>query len=151
MSETFCTIDWERLVRILAALLTPVIAIVATYIAFQQYQTNRRQHRLALFEKRMAVFTSTMNMIGAVVRAGRVENLEQLFKLIQETRDHEFLFGPEIGEYITEVYNKGVDLEGIDFEQHGDRESRARLLQWFRGQSATATEKFRKYLDFRKP
>jgi hypothetical protein len=104
-----CSIDWERLVRVLAALLTPVIAIVTTYIAFQQFQTNRRQHRLALFEKRMAVFNSTMNLIASVVQAARAE-LDQLFRLIRETRDHELLFGPEIGEYINEVYRRGLAL-----------------------------------------
>jgi hypothetical protein len=146
-----CTIDLEKLVRVLAALLTPAIAIVTTYIAYQQYQTNRRQHRLDLFEKRLAVFNSAMTLIPSIAQRGRVENLDQLFNMIRETRDHEFLFGPEIGAYISEVYQNGVDLEGIDFAQPLDRAARARLLQWFRGQSATATEKFRKYLDFREP
>jgi hypothetical protein len=144
-----CTIDWEKLVRVLAALLTPVIAIVTAYIAFQQYQTNRRQHRLALFEKRMAVFNSTMNLIASVLQRNAVE-LEQLFTLLRETRDHELLFGPEIGEYITEVYKNGVDLNTINFV-HGDAARRAGLLTWFTQQSATATQKFRKYLDFRQP
>ena len=137
--------------RILAALLTPVIAIVATYIAYQQYQTNHRQHRLALFEKRMAVFNSTMNLIAFVLRAGRVE-LDQLFTLIRETRDHELLFGPEIGEFIDEVYRNGVELNTRDVV--GGQESIARrteLLNWFGGQSAAATKKFLKYLDFREP
>jgi hypothetical protein len=92
-----CTIDWEKLVRVLAALLTPVIAIVTTHIAYQQYQTNRGQHGLDLFEKRLAVFNSTMTLISSIAQRGRVENLDQLFNMIRETRDHEFLFGPEIG------------------------------------------------------
>jgi hypothetical protein len=102
VNGTLCTVDWERLVRVLAALLTPAIGVVTTYIAVQQYKTNRRQHRLALFEKRIAVFDSTMNLIAAVLRAGRAE-LDQLFTPLRETRDHELLFGPEIGEFIMDV------------------------------------------------
>jgi hypothetical protein len=151
VNGTLCTVDWERLVRVLAALLTPAIGVVTTYIAIQQYKTNRRQHRLALFEKRMAVFDSTMNLIAAVLRAGRVE-LDQLFTLLRETRDHELLFGPEIGEFIMEVYRTGLELNTRDAV--GGQESVARrteLLNWFGGRSAVAREKFLKYLDFRKP
>jgi hypothetical protein len=83
MNATLCTIDWERLVRVLAALLTPTIAVVTTYIAYQQYQTNRRQHRLALFEKRMEVFNSTMDLIASVMRDARVE-LDQLVAMLRE-------------------------------------------------------------------
>src|SRR5579872_1840168 len=143
MNETLCTVDSERLVRVLSALLTPVIAVVTSYIAFQQYRTNRSQHRLALFEKRMAVFNSTMNLIAAVTQAARAE-LDQLFGLIRETRDHQLLFGPEIGEFINEVYKKGVELNTIDFV-HGDAARRTELLLWFSQQNAGATQKFLKY------
>ena len=149
MNATLCTIDWERLVRVLAALLTPTIAVVTTYIAYQQYQTNRRQHRLALFEKRMEVFNSTMDLIASVMRDARVE-LDQLFALLRETRDNELLFGPEIGEYIYEVYKKGVDL-CTRATVAGQEARKVELMLWFSQQSKVARDKFLKYLDFRKP
>jgi hypothetical protein len=151
MNETLCTVDWERLVRVLSALLTPTIAVITTYIAWQQYQTNQRQYRLALFKKRMVVFNSTMNLIAAVLQAARVE-LDQLFTMLRETRDHDLLFGPEIGEYIHEVYRKGLELNARE-QVAGDENiaRRIELQRWFGEQSATALEKFRKYLDFRQP
>jgi hypothetical protein len=148
-NEMLCTVDWERLVRVLSALLTPLIAVVATYIAWEQHQTNRRQYRLALFEKRMAVFNSIMNLIVAVLQGASVE-LNQLFTFIRETRDHELLFGPEIGEFINEVYRNGVELHTRD-DVGGQEARRTELLTWFSGQSTEARAKFLKYLDFRQP
>lgn len=147
-------VDWEKIVRVSNALLTPLIAAVAIYIAYQQYLVNHRQHRLALFEKRMKVFNSTMTMIATIVRATRVE-LNELFIFLQETREHEFLFGPEIGAYINGVYSKGVELHARDFGtttgRQIDIEKSTELLTWFSGQSAIARNKFLKYVDFRKP
>ena len=110
MSPVLATIDWEGWVRLLNALLTPLIAALAIYIAYQQYQINRRQYRLALFEKRMVVFNSIMNLIAAVAGEGKVER-QKLFAMMRETRDHELLFGSEIGDF---------DQNGLQ-EGHGDR------------------------------
>src|SRR5260221_412221 len=92
-------VDWDKVVRIASALLTPLIAVAATVIALQQHLVSRRQYRLSLFEKRLAVFNSVMKMIASIVREGKAE-LGDCYALIQETREHEFLFGPEIGSYI---------------------------------------------------
>ena len=149
MREFFCAVDWERLVRILAALLTPTIAIVTAYIAYQQYQTNWRQHRLALFEKRLAIFNKTMDSLAAILQHIQVE-LDQLFALLRETRDHEFLFGPEVGDFINEVYKKGVEMNARA-QVPGQHEQMVEISNWFSGQMGVAREKFRKYLDFQKP
>jgi hypothetical protein len=151
MSAILCTVDWERLVRVSTALLTPLIGVVATYIAIQQYIINRRQYRLALFEKRMAVFNSTMNLIAAVAGEGKVEH-QKLFTMLRETRDHNLLFGPEIGDFINQVYKKGLEINARI--QVGGQDNLAKtfeLQEWFAAQSAVAREKFLKYLDFRQP
>jgi len=44
-----------------------VIALVTTYIAVQQYRTNRLRFRLEMFEKRYAVYQGVVNdMIGTL-------------------------------------------------------------------------------------
>jgi len=93
--STLCATDWEKVVRVFAALLTPTIGAIALYIAYQQHVINRRQLRLALSDRRLAVFNSTMKLIAAVIRNARVE-LDDLYTFLLETRDHEFLFGPDI-------------------------------------------------------
>ncbi len=57
----------------------------------------------------MTVFNSTMNFVAAMGRKANVD-LNQLFDLIRETREHDLLFGPEIGEYITALYKSGNEL-----------------------------------------
>jgi len=54
--------DW---IDIFAALLTPAIAILASYIAVRQWLTNKNKLKLDLFDKRYAVFEAiTVNMRG---------------------------------------------------------------------------------------
>ena len=69
---------------------------------------------------------------------------------MRETRDRELLFGPEIKDYLDEVYRKSVDLHTIDaVSRPEDIPKRTELLDWFSGQSAVATRKFLKYPNFR--
>jgi hypothetical protein len=147
LGTTPCSVDWAEVAKVFAALMTPVIAVVAVLIAYQQYVVNRRQHRLALLERRM-VFDSVMDCIAQVIQAPRGPSLDVLFTLLRKSREHDFLFGPEIGEYINDVYRNGLRLEtdgavGQPLNQE--------TLNWFQGQNAIATKKFMKYIDFRKP
>ena len=127
---------------------TPIIAVLATYIALEQYRINRRQYRLALFEKRMAVFNATVTMIANILQTSQV-TIPECGKFLRDTRDHEFLFGPEIGEFITEIYNRAVGLQTYIAVNNGPQQ--VEVLQWFPGQIGRARTLFRTYIDFRKP
>jgi len=134
----------------MSAILTPLIALIALYIASQQFAINRRQHRLALFEKRMAVFNSTMNMIASVVQTAN-PTLPECFKFIQDTRDHEFLFGSEVGAFINEVYKKATALHAHIQVGPGGAAQQTEIMTWFIGQMGEARKVFLRYIDFRKP
>jgi hypothetical protein len=134
----------------MATFLTPLIAMIAVYIAWQQFEINRRQHRLALFEKRLAVFNSTMRMIAAVVRSAN-PTLAQCYQFIQDTRDHEFLFGPEVKSFIDEVYSKAVTLNMHIVVGPQTALQQTQVMEWFVGRIADARNVFLPYLDFRKP
>lgn len=144
------SIDWALVSHTMSAFLTPLIAVIAVFIAYQQFVINRRQHRLALFEKRMAVFNATMKMIASVIQSAN-PNLQQCFQFMQDTRDHEFLFGPEVGNFINQVYSKAVALHTqIAIGPHTVAEQ-TQTLTWFTGQMGEARKVFLKYIDFRKP
>jgi hypothetical protein len=140
----------ERLVRVLSALLTPTIGGITTYIAVQQYKTNRSQYRLALFAKRLAVFDSTMNFIAAVLRDANVE-LQQLYALMRETREHDLLFGPEIGQYINdELYTKGLELHTRTMVGWtGKHRASSHTLGMVQSPGQGCYREFFKYIDFR--
>src|SRR5712671_669739 len=141
-------LNWPQLGSALSALITPIVALIATYIAVQQFVINRRQYRLALFEKRMTVFNSTMTMLASVMQTAN-PTLNQCFQFIQDTRDHEFLFGPEIGKFIDDVYRKAVELHThVAVGGASAPAQQTLLMTWFGEQMKEARRVFLKYLDF---
>jgi len=151
----FRLIGWERVTRILtglvsvfSALLTPVIALVAAYIAWQQHKTNNNQFRLALFDRRLKVFNSAGELIGKVLREARVE-IADIPKFLWETRESEFLFGSDIAAYLHELYGKAADLHALAGAPPEEAYRRTEVLRWFSGQGDEAKRKFGKYMAFR--
>ncbi len=138
------------IVTVLSALLTPTIAGIATYIAWQQHATNRRQLRLALLDRRIAVFNATMNLIRAVLTDPDETELKRIFNFYSETSQHFFLFGPEIGTYIDEVSQKALKVREYNFSMDNPENPRKQteLLSWFDKQREEAKQKFFKYVAF---
>lgn len=144
------SIDWPQVGRFFSAFIAPVTAAIATYIAVAQYFINRRQYRLALFEKRMAVFNSTMEMIAYVVQDCNPQ-MPECIRFMKDTRDHELPFGPEVGAFINEVYRRATLLHTqIGVGPHTAKQQ-GETVEWFCNQMSVARKVFLKYLDFRKP
>lgn len=160
---------WVKAAQIAQGFSTPVIAVLLGIftIRFQrrqartqerQTETQRLQHRLALLERRMKVFNATLDFIVPVLREARMESMEPAFKLLRETREHHLLFGDEIGEYIKELYEKGVRLHTIhqmskphNVMRQEDIPVHTEIAKWFSGQTRVAEQMFLKYIDFREP
>jgi hypothetical protein len=160
---------WVKLAQITQGFLTPVIALLLGIITYQLQrqqtesqrqaaETNRLQYRFGLMDRRMKVFNATLEFIALVVKKARVESLDPLATLMWETKERPMLFGAEIGEYIDELYSKGVALNTIYVQSSVEHVMRpedvaphTEIMQWFTGQSAVATEKFLRYMDCRKP
>lgn len=144
-------VNWPSLGQVLLATISTLVAIIATIIAFAQYRINRdNQHRLALFEKRKAIYDRTMEMIASVMQRAN-PSLDECLKLLRDTRDHDLLFGPEVGAFIDQVYKKAIALETQNAMRNHDAEQRIETMNWFAQQMGEARKVFLKYLDFRKP
>ena len=160
---------WVKVAQTVQGFLTPVIAVLIGLITYriqrqqvntqqQQARTHHVQHRLALMKRRMKVFNATLDFIALVLREARIERLDPLFKLMRETREKHLLFGAEIGEYIDELYKKGLRLNTI-YQMSGpqhiirpeDVQVNTEITQWFNDQTKVAEQMFLKYLDFREP
>ncbi len=150
MVMIWCSIDWEKVVRVFSALLTPAIALLVAYIAWQQHKTSKNQFRLALFERRLKVFNSTGELIGTVLRRGAVTN-DDLMNFLYGTRENEFLFGPDIAAYLHELYGNASDVNSLEgaIDQESRQQRRA-ALKWFSGQGDEAKRKFGTYMAFKK-
>ena len=151
MIAHWCSIDWEKVVRVSSALLTPLIAVLATYIAWQQHKTNRNQFRLALLEKRLKVFNGAGELIATVMRKAKIDS-DGLAKFLWETRERDFLFGTDIAAYLDELYGKAADVhvfeDAVDEEQRNEKKE---ALSWFAGQGDELKKKFGKYMAFKEP
>ena len=142
---------WSQLGVSMQAALTVLIGIAAVYIAYQQHVTNKRQLRLALFQRRLAVYESMMKLRGLVLAHGRLD-LNHMFDYIRETREHQFLFGEDVADYISETYHNAVKVWNTG-QQSAFLEpvTAARATEWFVQQEKVAREKFLKYMDFTEP
>jgi len=118
---------------------------------------QRSNFRLMLYDKRYAVFLSVMGYIAGVAQTGRVED-DDLIKLMRNSKDKEFLFGSEVGEYVQSLYSQGAELMKVssllDAEKdQANRETLAKqktvLFSWFELQFDTAKKRFEPYLAIR--
>jgi hypothetical protein len=119
----------DQIIEISKALLTPLLAIVAAYIALQQLKTNRRKLKLDLFEKRYVVFEKIGAFIGSILTTGTVQAGRE-FQFLADTKAAGLLFGDEISRFVSDVYGKAVLLHALEAELTGSEgESRKSNIQ----------------------
>jgi hypothetical protein len=152
--------EFKDAIQILSAALAPITAVVALGIAYRQYRLERIKFRHELYEKRLAIFNSTMTLLSIIMRRADVE-MSDLIKFIQETNQSYFLLGKDIATYLDEIYKNGVDFhfqnEKLNHSGLPIGEERSRLaaqntelLKWFTKQLLVAREKFEEHLGLDK-
>ena len=144
--------NWQTAVNILSALLTPLIAIIATYIAWQQWRANELKLRIDRYEKRLRIYQEVVRMLSAIAR-DKEAKIEDLMTFRANTVEADFLFGPEISKYIDEIFSRGYEAFIVKTSySHGyapdTRAERSQVeITWLSEQFNPAKEKFAKYLN----
>ena len=59
-------INPRTVVDVLSALLTPTIAVIATYVAYQQWRVNKTRLDLDLYDRRLAIYKAVDAFFGDV-------------------------------------------------------------------------------------
>jgi hypothetical protein len=148
----------EQLIDIFKALLTPVIAMVATYIAWQQWKTNRQKLKLEKYDRRLRVYEEVRKILSIIFRDPGKVSTDDLLRFRTSVSEADFLFGPgtEIPEYLDEIYKHGLNLWRLN-QEYRDKpngydhkkvvDERHKECTWLTGQFNPAKEKFKKYLD----
>ena len=149
----------EQLVEILKALLTPLIAIVATYIVWQQWKTNKQKLNLEKYDRRLRFYEEVVKILSIVLRDAKA-SVDDLLRFRTSVSGADFLFGSEIPEYIDEIYKRGLNLcrwseeyrdrndikpEGYDHQKVVAEKHKE--LNWLSEQFEPAKKKFAKYLN----
>jgi len=161
MNEFLKTIEsiFSLNARILQALLTPLIAIIAVYIAYQQWKTNRDKFRLDMFDKRFKVFDGLLKLYIHINQNGNVSN-EALVEFGSVYKEGQFLFDEDIKDLLNQSYKKAFKLHKFDrkIEKKGPalvnngqklNDEINCILTWFRDQFMIVETRFDEYLRFK--
>jgi hypothetical protein len=143
----------EQLIDIFKGLLTPIIALIAIYIAFQQLQTNRHKLKFEIYEKRLHVYKEVTKFLRTMMAR---PTKDDLLKFPESVAEASFMFenDPKILEFINNIQDEGVEIWNLN-EQYPKfphaipkelAEKMVEKIKWFRDQSKEAEIRFRKYL-----
>lgn len=95
----------DAAIDVLSALLTPVIGIVATWIAYQQYKTNQRAARREARSGQIAVYKEVKLLLNFIDSNGEVS--ETLYdQFLSAVAEADFLFGEDIRDWLGEVQSE---------------------------------------------
>lgn len=92
----------EYWIKILSALLTPTIALIAVYVAWQQWRTAERKRRQDLFDRRYEFFSGMWGMFSDPIVNPEARPLD-VEDLLDYTHEAELLFGKDIVKHIFEI------------------------------------------------
>lgn len=85
-----CEIDWATIASFSKEMLTPIIAVVATYIAYQQWKTNKQKLILDRYDRRLKVYEEVTQIIRLILRDSKASN-EDLIKFRNAVTEVDFL------------------------------------------------------------
>lgn len=75
----------NTLIDILSASLTPIIAILGSYIAYQQWKTNEKSRKQSLYDYRYEkIFKPVLDICNKImdsIKDGKIENIEEINEL----------------------------------------------------------------------
>jgi hypothetical protein len=83
----------------LQGLLTPLIAIITTYIAWQQWQGNKLKLNLDRYDRRLRIYQEVVKMLKTCAN-GEIQEFSVIIDFGAATAEGDFLFGPEIRQYL---------------------------------------------------
>jgi hypothetical protein len=153
---------FEQILRMISYVASPIIAIGAVLIAWQQAQINRQKLVLDRYDRRLRIYEQLKELLSKITAHGQASDREAIqFRVSVSEAD--FLFGPEVMEYLDEVYSHTCQLgrwraEYRDFTQpqppdynHAEVVKNAHAeLRWLTSQYEPARQLFKKYLDVSK-
>jgi len=146
-----------EVIKILSALLTPVIALLALYIAYQQYHINKINLKKELYDKRLRIYQRINQYLINIIANGTVKR-EEIYSFYNDTIEVTFLFKNDIISIRDELYNKSLEFNKynrmINGEIKVDEETRKKaidkdgeIFQWFNEQFDRVKNLFSKYLS----
>ncbi len=95
--QTFCGAVVES-THMISGWLTELIALIAVFIAYQQWKTSQDRAALDVFDRRMSTYEEIRASVKPIVQNGTCGTQEYL-DLARSADRVKFLFGPEVVDY----------------------------------------------------
>ena len=134
----------KELVDLLSAFLTPLIAVIVTIIAYQQYLIKKNQLKLDLYEKRWKTYLTLRSLIANILVYNKWN--EGYKKIFQEALlESIFLFGEHTHGIFNNVLGKYDELLKIDPKSERYPKEINEIIDWFTIQNETLYKHFEKY------
>ena len=111
----------NTLIDILSASLTPIIAILGSYIAYQQWKTNEKSRRQSLYDYRYEkIFKPVLDICNKTINSikdGKIENIAELNELhnTKLTNIEKYSFLLKENDYIQLMIDYGAIREYVAF------------------------------------
>lgn len=149
----------ESILMISSGFLTPLIAILAIYIAFKQYRIQRYKLRFDLYDRRFKIFERIKEFISKIGPKNRMESKE-IGIFYTSIIEYRFLFDQDVNDFIDELVEKveEFDIVCTDIvsyqkdtpEREKLEEQREKLRWWMMERLKELPDRFEKYLSFKR-
>lgn len=147
---------WLIVMQVFQALLTPTIALGATWIALQQVKINRNKLKLDRFERRLKIYHAAVEYVSNMSIGASQEATQFTKEFLHEIRGAQFILSQEIGDYLNEIYrkatllasdNRTLERESAPQEQREKAINRSLAThEWLTGQLEELRTRFTPYL-----
>jgi hypothetical protein len=97
----------------LSDFLTPIITILALYIAYQQFRTNKQRLLFETYEKRLAIYNAVQDYLSLVLRDAKTD-LNKISDFRQNTSQAVFLFDSSVQNKIDEIFKKSHEMRELE-------------------------------------
>ncbi len=104
-----------RVITILQGLLTPLIAIITTYIAWQQWKGNKLRLKMDKYDRCLRVYQEVVKMLKQCAN-GEIREFSVILNFGAATAEGDFLFGPEIRQYLDEISTRAAKLRSANVQ-----------------------------------
>lgn len=142
----------------LAALLTPTVAILGSFIAYRQWRLAQNKLKLDLFGRRFSVYEAARTLIASIITSGKAKD-EEVCKFLFATREAKWLLNASTSEYLEkQLYHKALDLQTLAAELEGvpvgevrtrNVHAQAEIKKWFMAQYDILDQQFSTFLQLR--
>ncbi len=130
-----------------------LIAAIGAFIAYGNYKNAAVKLQLDLFDRRYKVFEAAKKLLATMTRDGDV-NITELLEFNFAVAESDFMFGPDVSDYIDELRKKAGALhvagkrmraDTPDARRQGSEEATA-IMDWVGTQYIWLRDVFRPYL-----